>query len=53
MLLAVFGVALGILSAIDAGWLYPSEVREIEGYKPSPELDNKFLQSKLQAQPAN
>jgi len=40
-------------SAIDAGWLYPSEVREIEGYKPSPELDNKFLQSKLQAQPAN
>ena len=40
-------------SAIDAGWLYPSEVRQIEGYKPSPELDSRFLQSKLQAQPAN
>lgn len=39
--------------AIDAGWLYPSEVRVIEGYKPDPRLDQRFLESKIQAQPAN
>lgn len=39
--------------AIDAGWLYPSEVRAIEGYKPDAALDKRFLESKLQAQPAN
>lgn len=39
-------------AALDAGWIWPSEIRESEGYGPDETLDNRFLQSKSQAQPA-